>query len=278
MQREFEGEWDEYWERLVVWMRGLPTRFRLTRVPVIGRYLFRNDFIGDPTTRNWIVPVYEELPQARSVHLPLDVLRPMIEKAAIRARAAKCICRASFDCHVFPHDLACLFLGNAFRNAGNLSRGFIEYLEVEEAIAHVERAARMGLVPTIIWDDDVEIFGAARNRGITICFCCDCCCDIRLGLKLGGEGFRKKVSRMEGVDVKVGPECNQCGVCADPGVCPSDAVRLGKVLAEIDLGLCVGCGRCIPVCPSHAISFSIDESVDVAGRLIEQVKEVTDIT
>lgn len=278
MPKEFVGTWEEQWDRMLTWMRRLPTMFRMTRMPLIGRLLFRDSFVGDPSARNWVIPVHEELPHPANVHLPFDILQPMIEMAAVRARAAKCICRSSFVCEDYPADVACLFLGSAFKNAENIGEGFIELLTVEEALAHAHHAVEIGLVPTIVWDNDTEMCGASRDTGIAVCFCCDCCCDVRLGLKLGGENFRKKVSRMDGVDVQVGPECTLCGVCADPGVCPSKAIRLGRELAEIDLGLCVGCGRCIPVCPSHAISFSIDESVDVAGRLIEQVKEVTDIT
>jgi len=278
MPKEFVGTWEEKWARMIKWMRALPIMFRLIRIPLVGRLLFRDSFVGDPTARNWVIPVHEELPALTSVHLPFNVLQPMIEMAAVRARAAKCICRSSFGCEVYPEDVGCLFLGSAFKSAEITGEGFIKLLTVEEALAHAHHAVEIGLVPTIVWDNDTEMCGGSRNTGIAVCFCCDCCCDIRLGLKLGGEGFRKKVSRIEGVDVVVQPECNLCGACTDPGVCPSKAIRLGKVQAEIDLERCVGCGQCIPVCPSNAISFSIDKSVDVVGRLIDQVKEVTDIT
>jgi ferredoxin len=278
MPKEFVGTWEEQWGRMIKWMRALPTMFRLTRIPLIGRLLFRDSFVGDPTARNWVIPVHEELPHLTNVHLPFDILQPMIEMAAIRARAAKCICRSSFECEDYPADVACLFLGRAFKNADSIGKGFVELLTVEQALAHAHHAVEMGLVPTIVWDNDTEMCGESRDTGIAVCFCCDCCCDIRLGLKMGGDEFRKKVRRVNGVDLHVRQECNLCGACADPGVCPSKAISLGTVRAEIDLDRCVGCGRCIPACPSNAISFSIDRAVDVVGRLIDQVREVTDIT
>jgi Ni,Fe-hydrogenase III small subunit/ferredoxin len=45
-----------------------------------------------------------------------------------------------------------------------------------------------------------------------------------------------------------------CKICLD--VCPSEAIALGPV--QIDLGRCVLCGDCEPVCPSQKLSFSAD--------------------
>jgi UDP-glucose 4-epimerase len=275
MPKEFKGTLEEQWPLMVKWMRQLPFFFRLTRIPFIGKYLFRDSFIGDPQARNWMVPVNERVETPDSIHLPLDILRPMIEKAAFRSQAPKCICRSSFECTEHPHDLACLFLGSAFENAHEEG---LDHLSVKEAIEHVENAVNQGLTPTIVWDNDVEFFGEARDKGVAICLCCDCCCDIRLGLRMGTNEFRRKVFRPEGVSVVVSDECQLLGDCAAEEVCSVGAIRLGPTKAEIDLETCVGCGHCIQVCPAGAISFEFDPEVDVVGNLVAQVEQYTDIT
>jgi Ni,Fe-hydrogenase III small subunit/ferredoxin len=53
-----------------------------------------------------------------------------------------------------------------------------------------------------------------------------------------------------------------CQRCVD--VCPSNAVALNPV--QIDLGRCVLCGDCEPVCPSQKLSFSADFKLASTSR------------
>jgi Ni,Fe-hydrogenase III small subunit/NAD-dependent dihydropyrimidine dehydrogenase PreA subunit len=58
-----------------------------------------------------------------------------------------------------------------------------------------------------------------------------------------------------------------CRACAQ--VCPTDAIVLDAAGADavaIDLGLCVMCGDCAPVCPSQKISFSNDVKLCATTR------------
>jgi UDP-glucose 4-epimerase len=271
-----KGIWEDIWDDSIKWVRRLPLYFRLTHLPIIGKYLFRDTYVGDPNSKAWMLPVHEDIAQPRSAHLPIDVVRPLIEKAASRAKSARCICRVGFECQDYPHEDACVFLGSAFNNPDEL--GLVP-LTVEEAVTHVEDAIEKGLVPTIIWEREiVSIFGARQETGLAICLCCDCCCDYRLGLRLGTDDFRSRVFRPEGVSLVVGDDCALCGDCAEPEVCSVSAITLGRVKSEIDLDMCVGCGHCVATCPNNAISFELDPQVDVVGKLMAHVEAFVDVT
>lgn len=268
--------WDGQFEDAVKWVRSLPLKIRLTRIPIIGKYLFRDTVIGDPSWKAWMVPVHEDIRQPDNVHLPLDVLRPIVEKASHIGRVKECMCRKAFECETYPHDLACLFFGEAA--AKSEKHGLIR-LSTEEAIAHIEHAVGLGLVPTIIYEKEIQtILEAPEEKGLALCLCCDCCCDVRLSLRMAGEDFRKKVIRPEGVSVVVSDDCQLCGDCTEPEVCSVSAITLGSSKSEIDLEVCVGCGHCIQICPNEAISFEVDPEANIVGKLIAQVEAVTDVT
>ena len=43
-------------------------------------------------------------------------------------------------------------------------------------------------------------------------------------------------------------------------VCPKNAITIPKgVFAEIDLELCVGCGKCAKECPASVITLEVTE-------------------
>jgi ferredoxin len=47
--------------------------------------------------------------------------------------------------------------------------------------------------------------------------------------------------------------------------------------ASMDLEQCKGCGRCIAVCPTRAISLRMDETVDTLGQILARIELRTDI-
>ncbi len=64
--------------------------------------------------------------------------------------------------------------------------------------------------------------------------------------------------------IKVGNECNQCGVCAD--MCPVGAIDLEKS-DSIDIIKCISCCACIKYCPQKARSIKASPVQDAALRL-----------
>ncbi|WP_374569349.1 4Fe-4S dicluster domain-containing protein [Ideonella sp.] len=66
-----------------------------------------------------------------------------------------------------------------------------------------------------------------------------------------------------------------CEACV--AVCPTQAITLDPV--RIDLGRCVMCGDCEPVCPSRKLSFSADfklASTERAGLVVSAARPVLD--
>lgn len=51
-------------------------------------------------------------------------------------------------------------------------------------------------------------------RLLSVCFCCECCCDVRLMLREGPERYWDLYNQwMPGVDVSVSEACTLCGAC-----------------------------------------------------------------
>ena len=148
-------------------------------------------------------------------------------------------------------------------------------VDVDKAVAHVQQAMDVGLVPLVVHSAfDAWMLGIPYHRTLAICFCCDCCCAIRQGLRLGPPVFWDTVLRLPGLTVMVGPECAGCEVCVE--VCHVHAISLSDGQAHIS-DVCKGCGRCVAVCPNDAIIFHIADDVDVLGRLLARIEQRTDI-
>jgi hypothetical protein len=67
-----QGIWEDIWDDSIKWVRRLPLYFRLTHLPIIGKYLFRDTYVGDPNSKAWMLPVHESglSSEIRPLHLP----------------------------------------------------------------------------------------------------------------------------------------------------------------------------------------------------------------
>jgi ferredoxin len=147
--------------------------------------------------------------------------------------------------------------------------------DVEEAMAHMRRAMEAGLTPLVVHAAfDAWLVGIPYHRMLAVCFCCDCCCTIRHGLRLGPPAFWDTVVRLPGLAVEVGDGCTGCGSCLD--VCPVRAIALKDGCARVG-EQCKGCGRCVAACPSGAITLRVDEDTDVLGNLLARIERRTAI-
>jgi UDP-glucose 4-epimerase len=220
-----------------------------------------------------IIPVEEAARGGENVVLPYPLLASILEQASARFLMNECLCRRGENCQTHPHDLGCLFLGEAVREI-NPAQG--RPVATDQALAHVRRAMSLGLVPLVVHSTfDAWSLGVPYRQMLSVCFCCDCCCAVRQGLRLGPPAFWDAVRRLPGLTLEVGEACSSCGACA--GVCYVHAVAIDNGRASIDLEQCKGCGRCIGVCPTRAISLRMDESVDTLDRMLTRIEQRTDI-
>lgn len=243
---------------------------RLGNWPVLG--LLLRPCFSPAGNEAIIIPVQEAVQGTESVVLPFPLLTPLVARASARFILDECMCRRGENCQAYPQGLGCLFLGDG---AAEISPAMGRPASVDEALAHARQAMDAGLVPLIVHASfDAWLLGIPYRRMLAVCFCCDCCCTVRQGLRLGPAAFWETVVRLPGLAVNVGPECTGCGACV--AVCHVGALSLAEGMARVDEG-CKGCGRCAAACPAGAITLRLAEDVDVLDRLLERIEQRTEI-
>ncbi|MDR3578177.1 MAG: 4Fe-4S binding protein [Anaerolineaceae bacterium] len=249
---------------------------RMTKAPIVAEVLHQTIFNGDDMIylpKDQVV-VQQSIEQPGSVLLPSALVDHFIEKASYRWIMNFCICREGDNCQDYPHDLGCVFLGDAVLN---ISSKIGHLASKEETLAHVRRARELGLVHLIGRDRIDNLWTGAYPFGklMTICQCCPCCCLFKMLPKLDPVN-RSKVVRMPGVKVWVdSQECIACGTCAQD-VCFVGAIQMTAENAQISEE-CRGCGRCVEACPQEAIHLTIEDS-DFLQKQITRITNLVDVT
>jgi UDP-glucose 4-epimerase len=242
----------------------------LADVPLLSP-LLRRYYSGDENEAI-IIPVQETVRGTESVVLPRPLLEPLIASASARSILNECLCRRGEGCSVYPLEIGCLFLGEG---AAQIDAALGRPAGRDQALDHVQQAIAAGLVPLVVHAAfDAWMLGIPYKRMLAICFCCDCCCSVRQGLRLGPPAFWETVIRLPGLKVVVSEDCTGCGTCVQ--VCPARAVRLVAGRAAITEA-CKGCGRCVAACPGGAIAMHLAKEVDVVAQLLARVEARTEI-
>jgi ferredoxin len=243
---------------------------RIGNQPVIG-YLVRPLFSANEN-ESIILPVREAVRSEESVVLPRAILEPLVRKADARVVLHRCICRHAEKCTNYPEQIGCLFLGEG---ATRIHPSMGRPVDTETALAHAREAMDRGLVPLVVHATfDAVALGIPYRRMLAVCFCCDCCCTIRHGLRLGPHAFWDTVVRVPGLTVEVDESCIGCETCVD--VCYVKAIKVEYGHARID-DRCKGCGRCVEACPVGAISLRLHKDVDYVEEFMRRVERRTDI-
>jgi UDP-glucose 4-epimerase len=148
-------------------------------------------------------------------------------------------------------------------------------VDVDEAQAHIQRAMQMGLVPLIAHTVfDAYLLGIPYRRMLTICFCCDCCCTVRKGMRLAPSSLWDIVHPLPGLIVQVNEGCVGCGSCQV--VCPIGAISIHEGRACI-AEWCKGCGRCALECAVGAIELKLADDAEALSRLLQHIQGQTEI-
>ncbi|MBN1399904.1 MAG: 4Fe-4S binding protein [Anaerolineae bacterium] len=248
---------------------------RLTRLPLIGQITEAIFFDGDhvvclPNDR--LIPIGEAVDLPDSVVLPSHVVEHFVEQSSYRWIMNECICRAGANCQDYPHDLGCLFMGEAVLQI-NPKLGRL--VSKEEALVHLRRAREAGLVHMVGRNkmDTIWLGAQPGDKLLTICHCCPCCC-LWSTIPEIHPVIGNKIERMPGLELRVTERCVGCGLCE--GVCFVDAIRIVDGRAQIG-DACRGCGRCVELCPQGAIELSLGEGQPMQ-QTIERLSSLVDVT
>ncbi len=248
---------------------------KLAKLPIIkqrAQKLVKHDkliFLTDDR----VVPVNVEVEKQADMILPSKVVEYFIGKAKNLWLMNFCICREGKHCKKYPHELGCLFMGDAVLN---INPEIGRLVSKEEALAHIKKCGELGLVHTIGRNklDSWWLDATPEEKLLTVCNCCECCCIAKLFAKMGPK-IRSAAVKMPGVTVRVTDKCKGCGLCTKD-LCIFNAIKLVDKRAVIGEE-CRACGRCANKCPNKAIEVIIDDKNFIKDS-IEQIEKLVDIT
>lgn len=240
----------------------------MAKLPGISWLVKRFFFDGDYLT---YLPAKEAIKPREKVVLPGVVVDHFIEKAAYRFLMDTCICRESNGCAAYPHDIGCLFIGEAARG---INPGLGREVTAEEARALQRRAESLGLVNLVGKNriDTIWLGVSPGERLLTVCHCCECCCLWHILPDAAGCG--QVLHRLEGVQVRVEDHCTGCGDCVPVCFVRAISVRDGSAVIGDQ---CRGCGRCVITCPHGAITLDFTRD-DFFEECILRISSRVDVT
>ncbi|HPI93815.1 MAG TPA: 4Fe-4S binding protein [Deltaproteobacteria bacterium] len=206
---------------------------------------------------------------AKGVVLPIDMMKKLAKEASYRAIMNKCLCRSAFECKNFPHDHACIFIGEGAR--GIVKNGIGREATVKQALAHIDKGAELGLIGQALWVEVERVMmGIKREKDVAhwleICFCCPCCCGTFKLMK--SSDLQDIRNRFQSIGWKARVDdgsCIQCQLCIDR--CPVEAISLNAGHIMIDEQKCLGCGFCAAGCPQEAIKLHFK------GQLLDSIQD-----
>jgi ferredoxin len=70
-------------------------------------------------------------------------------------------------------------------------------------------------------------------------------------------------------------ECIGCGVCVE--ICPSGAISLKDDKAKIEMAICIRCGRCHSACPENAVMHDSKKIPEEVRQNVQKTREFMEL-
>jgi UDP-glucose 4-epimerase len=232
-------------------LKGIHAVFMLGKIPGIRNI---HPWMTPEKNSMSYLPVNESLRQEENTILPPQVVLDFIEQASIHVIMDTCGCRTAHQCKNFTNHIGCMFMGES---ALEMPVGASRRVTKEQALQHVQRAAKLGLIPMTgkVRVDNFLMMTPDINKLLTVCFCCHCCCMMSYFKNIPPNQLDQVLMPIEGLVVEVTDGCMGCGTCLE--YCVFDAISVKDGVA-MHSSRCRGCGRCERYCPNNAVSISIN--------------------
>jgi ferredoxin len=266
--------WASYLWLVVNWRKMNDLLAKASNLPVIGDWVPLLIGHQEQSYDLTYVPINQRLEENPSTVAPLDLVKQLVRKSAHRVIVYECACRQGWGCQEYPHDLGCIYLGDATKD---VDPSLAKHATVEETLEHIDRGVAVGLVPTVGQVDiDALWLGCnPKSHFATICLCCDCCCFVRRYGTVWSPQITSLWHKLEGLSIQITDECTGCGGCVEK--CFVGAISLDDGKAHINQRLCKGCGVCVEQCPVKAISIEVTDGERMEKAFFERIESRVDI-
>jgi len=241
-------------------------------VPVLGKLMYK--IRVDSTTPEQLnisyLPVNAEL-SVGSLPLPIMIIEGIIRSSEHRVITHRCTCRDAWQCENFDLNIGCIHIGLPTAEEDTT---VAHHASVAEAIAHLHKAVKAGLVPFIGHvSADNTIWNVSKDRPFTtVCFCCPCCCANYDYYRYLPPAAKNSIHRLQGVTIAMDQDqCIGCGKCTR--VCLTGAAMLRAGKSSCDETLCKTCGVCAQVCPQKAIRIGVENIEATVNELLGRIHE-----